>query len=134
VNHVGDALIAAFNAPLPAQDHAARAVAAARALQTLVSNREFDEHRLHLRIGVATGPVAAGTVGGPTRQTYTVYGDTVNLAQRLERLNKELGTRSLISGATFEGARATCADAVAVGSVQVRGRDGTVEVFAFGNR
>jgi adenylate cyclase len=134
VNHVGDALIAAFNAPLPAQDHAARAVAAARALQLLVSDREFDGHRLHLRIGVATGPVAAGTVGGATRQTYTVYGDTVNLAQRLERLNKELGTRSLISGATFEGARATCADAVAVGSVQVRGRDGTVEVFAFGSR
>ena len=134
VNHVGDALIAAFNAPLPAEDHAARAVAAARALQSLVANRVFDGHRLRLRIGIATGPVAAGTVGGATSQTYTVYGDTVNLAQRLERLNKELGTTSLISGATFEGARAACADAVAVGSVQVQGRDGAVEVFAFGER
>lgn len=132
VNHVGDALIAAFNAPLPVEDHAARAVEAARALQALASSREFDGHRLRLRIGVATGPVAAGTVGGASSQTYTVYGDTVNLAQRLERLNKELGTASLICGATFAASRSACADAMAVGSVQVRGREGVVEVFAFG--
>lgn len=132
VNHVGDALIAAFNAPLPVADHAARAVEAARALQSLVSGREFEGHRLRLRIGVATGPVAAGTVGGATRQTYTVYGDTVNVAQRLERLNKELGTDCLVCGATFGSARSACADAVAVGSVQVRGREGAIEVFAFG--
>lgn len=134
VNHVGDALIAAFNAPLPFENHAAHAVAAARALQLLASNREFDGHRLRLRIGIATGPVAAGTVGGATSQTYTVYGDTVNLAQRLERLNKEFGTASLVSGVTFEAARAACADAVAVGSVQVRGRDSAVDVFALGGR
>jgi hypothetical protein len=85
VNHVGDALIAAFNAPLPVEDHAVRAVDAARALQSLVAGRDFDGHRLRLRVGIATGPVAAGTVGGETRQTYTVYGDTVNVAQRLER-------------------------------------------------
>ncbi len=132
VNHVGDALIAAFNAPLPIEDPASRAVDAARALQALVSGRDFDGHRLRLRIGIATGPVAAGTVGGATRQTYTVYGDTVNVAQRLERLNKKLETDCLICGATFGAARSACADAVAVGSVQVRGREGTVEVFAFG--
>lgn len=134
VNHVGDALIAAFNAPLPVEDHAARAVNASRALQALVSSRDFDGHRLRLRIGIATGPVAAGTVGGSTSQTYTVYGDTVNLAQRLERLNKELGTESLMCGATFDTARPACADAVAVGPVQVRGREGSVEVFALGGR
>lgn len=130
VNHLGDALIAAFNAPLPVEDHASRAVDAARALQALVSGRDFQGHRLRLRVGIATGPVAAGTVGGATRQTYTVYGDTVNVAQRLERLNKELETDSLICGATFEAARSVCADAVAMGSVQVRGREGAIEVFA----
>lgn len=134
VNHVGDGLIASFNAPLPVEDHATRAVEPACALQSLVSNRNFEGHRLRLRIGIATGPVAAGTVGGVTSQTYTVYGDTVNLAQRLEGLNKELGTASLICGATFAVARSACADAVAVGSVQVRGREGHVEVFAFGGR
>ena len=132
VNHVGDALIAAFNAPLRIEDHAARAVDAARDLLSLVSGRDFEGHRLRLRIGIATGPVAAGTVGGATSQTYTVYGDTVNVAQRLERLNKELETDCLVCGTTFGTARSACADAVAMGSVQVRGREGAVEVFALG--
>jgi adenylate cyclase len=132
VNHIGDALIAAFNAPLPVEDHAARAVEAARALQTLVSSRDFDGHRLRLRIGVATGPVAAGTVGGPTSQTYTVYGDTVNLAQRLERLNKELGTDTLVCGATFAAAPSACTGMKAAGFLQVRGRERAVEAFALG--
>ena len=132
VNHIGDALIAAFNAPLPVEAHPARAVAAARTLLSLVAGREFEGHRLRLRIGIATGPVAAGTVGGAGRQTYTLYGDTVNLAQRLEALNKDLGTDCLICGATCAAARSDCADAVAMGSVQVRGRDAAVEVFAVG--
>ncbi|ATU93919.1 adenylate/guanylate cyclase domain-containing protein [Phyllobacterium zundukense] len=130
VNYISDALIAAFNAPLPAEDHPARAVDAARDLLYLVSGREFDGHRIRLRIGIATGPVAAGTVGGEERHTYTLYGDTVNLAQRLERLNKEFDTDCLISGPTFEAARSNCGDAVAMGSVQVRGRESAVEVFA----
>jgi class 3 adenylate cyclase len=132
VNHVGDALIAAFNAPLPIEAHAARAVDAARTLLSLVSGRDFEGHRLPLRIGVATGPVAAGTVGGAERQTYTLYGDTVNLAQRLEELNKELKTHCLISGATFDAARSSCADAMPLGRVQVRGRRCAVEVYALG--
>jgi adenylate cyclase len=130
VNYIGDALIASFNAPLPADDHPARAVAAARDLLALVSGRAFEGHQLRLRIGVATGPVAAGTVGGEERHTYTLYGDTVNLAQRLEGLNKEFETACLISGPTFLAARSSCGDAVAKGPVQVRGRESTVEVFA----
>jgi adenylate cyclase len=128
VNHVGDALIAAFNAPLPIDSHSARAVDTVRAVRSLVSEREFEGRRLRLRIGVATGPVAAGTVGSAERQTYTLYGDTVNLAQRLEELNKELDTDCLICGTTFKAAG--CVDAVAKGSVQVRGRESAVEVFA----
>lgn len=130
VNYIGDALIAAFNAPLPAADHPARAIDAARDLLSLVAGRDFEGHQLRLRIGIATGPVAAGTVGGEERHTYTLYGDTVNLAQRLEGLNKDFKTDCLISGATFAGARSHCGDAVAKGPVQVRGRESTVEVFA----
>lgn len=132
VNYIGDALLAAFNAPLPAEDHATRAVETARNLLSLVSSREFEGHQLRLRIGVATGPVATGTVGGEERHTYTLYGDTVNLAQRLEVLNKEFETDCLVSGATFDAARSHCADAVAIGAVQVRGRGNAVEVFALG--
>jgi adenylate cyclase len=134
VNYIGDALIASFNAPLPAEDHPARAVDAARDLLSLVSGREFEGHQLRVRIGVATGPVAAGTVGGEERRTYTLYGDTVNLAQRLEELNKEFDTDCLISGSTFEAARSNCVDAVTMGSVQVRGRESTIEVFALGGQ
>lgn len=132
VNHVGDAIVGAFNAPLLVEGYPGKAVDAARALLTLASARAFEGHRLRLRIGVATGPVAAGTVGSETRQTYTLYGDTVNLAQRLEELNKELETSCLICGVTFDAAQSRCADASAVGSVQVRGRDRSVEVFALG--
>src|SRR3954451_9061141 len=58
VNHVGDALIASFNAPLPLKAHAARAVDAARPFLPLVSEREFEGHRLRLRIGITTGLVS----------------------------------------------------------------------------
>jgi adenylate cyclase len=130
VNHVGDALLASFNAPLPVENYQARAVSAARALLSLVSEREFEGHRLSLRIGIATGTVAAGTVGAAERQTYTLYGDTVNLAQRLERMNKDLATSCLICGTTFTAAQSSCDDAVAIGILPVRGRDRTVEVFS----
>jgi adenylate cyclase len=130
VNHVGDALIAAFNAPLPIEGHAARAVAAARALLALVAEREFEGHRLRVRIGVATGQVAAGPVGGAGRETYTIYGDTVNLAQRLEEMNKEVGTKCLISSTTFVAAGSDCGVTIAIGAVHVRGRERAVEVFA----
>jgi adenylate cyclase len=134
VNHVGDALLASFNAPLPINTHSARAVDTARALLSLVAERDFEGHRVRVRIGIATGPVAAGTVGGAGRESYTLYGDTVNLAQRLEEFNKELGTACLISRATFEAARSDCPDAVSMGSAQVRGREGVIEFFAIGEK
>lgn len=131
-HHVGDALIAAFNAPLPVEDYQARAVSAARALLSPVSARDCEGQRLRLRIGIATGSVAAGAIGAAERQTYTLYGDTVNLAQRLERMNKELNTTCLICGTTYAAAQANCGDAAAMGKLPVRGRDRTVEIFSVG--
>lgn len=130
VNYIGDAFIAAFNAPLPADDHPDRAVHAARDLLSLVSEQVFEGHQLRLRIGVATGPIAAGTVGGEARHTYTLYGDTVNLAQRLEALNKDFRTDCLISGSTFDALHSACLDAVAMGTLQVRGRERSARVYA----
>jgi class 3 adenylate cyclase len=129
INYIGDALIAAFNAPLPVKDHAARAVETAKSLLVLMDTNRFEGHRLRLRIGVATGPVSAGTVGGDERLTYTLYGDTVNLAQRLERLNKELDTDCLICETTYAAAPAP-RTATALGAVQVRGREHAVNVYA----
>lgn len=132
VNYVGDALIAAFNAPLPVEAPSARAVEAAQALLALVASRQFEGHRLQLRVGVATGPVAGGTVGGSERRTYTLYGDTVNLAQRLEELNKTFGTRCLVCGVTFQAAAGVIAASSAMGEIDVRGRDHPVDVYALG--
>ena len=80
---------------------------------------------------MATGPVAAGTVGSAGRQTYTLYGDTVNLAQRLEELNKELETDCLITATTLQAAPEYRNEALPRGEVQLRGRKETVGVFAF---
>jgi class 3 adenylate cyclase len=130
INHVGDALIASFNAPIPIADYQARSVSAARALLALVSARDFEGHRLHLRIGISTGSIAAGTVGAADRQTYTLYGDTLNLAQRFEQLNKKFGTSCLICGTTYNAAQASCGSAITMGAHAVRGRKRKVEVFS----
>jgi class 3 adenylate cyclase len=80
---------------------------------------------------MATGPVAAGTVGGRGRQAYTLYGDTVNLAQRLEALNKETGTRLLVAETTWRAAGAP-EGFFEVQRAAVRGRAGAVGAYAPG--
>ncbi|MGP4670264.1 adenylate/guanylate cyclase domain-containing protein [Agrobacterium pusense] len=100
INYIGDAVLVSFNAPLAVERPADRAVRAAQDMLAAVETRQFLEISLQLRIGIATGIIAAGTVGAGERQTYTVYGDAVNLAQRLQALNKEMGTNCLVSGET----------------------------------
>lgn len=127
VSFVGDAVIAAFNAPLDLPDHAAAATRCGEALLALVARQSFGGEDLKLRIGIATGPVASGSVGGTRRQTWTVYGDTVNLAQRLEGLNKERDTRLLVSEETARAAKAVAFREV--GMIAVRGREQPERVF-----
>ena len=78
-------------------------------------------------MGVSTGPVIAGNVGGGGRATYTVYGEAVNLASRLEALNKEQGTSILVSGTTTEGSKES--NLAKVGQVNVRGVSGPVDIY-----
>ncbi|MEM0942602.1 MAG: adenylate/guanylate cyclase domain-containing protein, partial [Pseudomonadota bacterium] len=96
--------LVAFNAPLDNPEHGASGLAAARDLLEMAETRDFAGERLAIRIGVASGPVAAGTVGGQGRRAYTLYGDTVNHAQRLEAQNKETGTRLLADADTWSRA------------------------------
>lgn len=130
VNYVGDAVIAAFNAPLPLEDHAYHATLAAREILRMVSERDFSGRHVQMRIGVATGPVAAGTVGSQARLAFTLYGDTVNLAQRLEALNKTLGTQCLICETTHAEISGRLPGLKALGPQQVRNRTRSVEVHA----
>jgi adenylate cyclase len=124
----GDAVLATFNVPLEDPAHAASAFEAALAILACVAEREFAGERIRVRIGVNTGPLVAGNVGGGGRQSYTVHGDAVNLAARLEALCKEHGTSLLLSAATAKalpGARL-----VAVGTIAVRGLAEPVTVYS----
>lgn len=121
----------AFNAPLENVDHAASAIAAARDLLERVAERDFEGEHLGIRIGIATGEVAAGTVGGRGRRSYTLYGDTVNLAQRLEAHNKALGTHLLVDQSTWEAAGQPIALTDA-GPCPVRGRDAGTVIYRLG--
>ena len=101
----GDAIIAFWNAPLEVEDHAIRAVRTAlRCQMRLAEMRPIFRNRIGkdilMRIGINTGPVVVGNLGSDLRFDYTVLGDAVNLASRLEGANKEFGTYTMISEST----------------------------------
>jgi adenylate cyclase len=98
----GDAVLAIFNVPIRDREHAAQALNAAIEMVEATETREFASVRVRTRIGISTGRVLAGAVGSSGHRTYTVHGNTVNLASRIEELNKEYGTRILISEKTAE--------------------------------
>ena len=123
----GDAILATFNVPLPDEAHAANALRAAMQMLDATRRREFAGHRIGNRIGIDTGRLVAGAVGAKGRLSYTVHGDAVNLAARLEALNKELGTRILVSGATAERVEGFALEPM--GEVGVRGRTERVPVY-----
>lgn len=104
----GDAILATFNVPVADPAHADRAVAAAAELSAVVAAQRFAGETLNVRVGINTGPVVAGIVGSSHRHGYTVHGDAVNVAARLEALNKELGTRILLSDSTASLLTAGC--------------------------
>lgn len=124
---IGDAVLATFNVPATDPQHRQRGVDAAVDLLRLVRSSDFAGERLSIRVGVATGVVIAGNVGGGGRASYTVYGEAVNLAARLEALNKEQGTSILISGATAEGVAARQREKV--GQTSVRGVRELVDIY-----
>jgi adenylate cyclase len=125
----GDAILAIFNVPMPDPNHAAHAVKTAREIHTQVNGTLFSGHKLSCRIGINTGSVIAGNVGAQARLNYTVHGDAVNLAARLEQLNKEFGTGTLISNSTI--AQIEGGDFEPKGEVDIRGKVEKVTVYSF---
>ncbi len=103
----GDAIIAFWNAPLEAADHAVRAVRAAlrcqeRLAQLRPAYAERAGAQVRMRIGIHTGSAVVGNLGSNTRFDYTMIGDAVNLAARLEGANKQFGTFTMISQTTYD--------------------------------
>jgi class 3 adenylate cyclase len=128
---IGDGLFASFGMPLACEGHAPAAVRAAIDIQRAVGNRTFGNQGVALatRIGISTGPVIGGDIGAGKRMNFTLLGDTVNLAARLEELNKQHGTRILVSQST----RDACGELFLfepLGQVAVRGRSEPVAIFS----
>ncbi len=127
VKYIGDAIFAFWNAPELQADHAFRACEAALHLRK-VRVKSADGRLLHTRIGIHSGEANVGNFGSVARFDYTALGENVNLASRLEGLNKFLGTECLISSTT----RAEIGDQLLtrpVGSFQFKGFAKSVEVF-----
>ena len=98
----GDAIMAVFGIPLNQEDHATRACMAALEMQATMVKlrtkwRTLNKPEFHIRIGINSGPMIAGNIGGKHRFDYTVIGDSVNLAARLETANKNYGTHIMVS-------------------------------------
>ncbi len=123
----GDAILAVFNVPIEDDDHAQHAFDAAIELLDAVRSRTFANQQLAIRIGLNSGPLIAGNVGGGGRQSYTVHGDTVNLAARLENLNKEYGTSLLVSQSTAD--LLSDVDLRKIGETEIRGLSELVGVY-----
>lgn len=123
----GDAVLVIYNIPQPDPRHARQALESALEIQRVVAGQTFAGQRLSCRIGINTGSVVAGNVGAANRLNYTVHGDAVNIAARLEQLNKEFATDLLLSETT-----AALLDDVQLqpmGNVPLRGKRQPIAVF-----
>jgi adenylate cyclase len=131
---IGDGIMVVFGAPLtdgPRED-ACRAVRCAKEMLTRVDewNAQLPagQPKLKIGIGIHSGPVTAGNVGSMDRLEYSVIGETVNLASRLESLTKDFKTPIVISPETWEYIRGSCLT-VSLGEAQVRGFTSAIPLY-----
>jgi adenylate cyclase len=130
---LGDGFMALFGAPLDAPGAANHAVAAAREMLLGMDHINEGSHwPLRIGIGINFGEVVAGNIGSPRRKEYTVIGDTVNFASRLESLNKEFNSQLLVSSAVRDALGDDGGDAVSLGEVAIRGYDRPMMVWQLG--
>jgi class 3 adenylate cyclase len=126
----GDAVVASFNMPIVDTNHAGKAVLAAVEIQKQLKDRTVGAgHMLNTRIGINPGLVVGGSVGTPGRLSYTVHGDSVNVAARIEELNKRWHTRILVAESTHD----LCADQFPfeyVGDEPIRGRSQSAKLYS----
>ncbi len=129
----GDAMLITFNTVKSDPDHAANAVRTALVIQEATRERLFGgDVRMRTRCGLNTGSIVAGAVGARDRLLYTVHGDEVNIAARLEQLNKKYGTYVLATEATVRAAGGGFAFE-RVDQVAVRGRSSPTAIYALGS-
>ena len=137
VAYLGDGILAVFGAPLPQDDHADRAIRAARQMlgpcldefNQYASDELGIEGGFKMGIGINTGPVMSGMVGSERRLDYTIISDTVNTASRLEGATKNIDGSLLISDSTKASAKTEGDSLVYVDEIEIRGREAGLKVW-----
>jgi class 3 adenylate cyclase len=124
---LGDGALAVFGAPNDLADHADAAVTAAVGIHRLVAERLGGE--LRIGIGINTGVVIAGTIGGAGKLEFTLIGDTVNVAARVEQLTKTTGDAILLTHQTIDALVARPPGLTDRGSHELKGKSAGVKVF-----
>ena len=135
--YIGDSVMVIFGIPAARPDDAARALRAAAGMQRVLVAHNADRVRRRLAplaqgVGVHFGPAVAGNIGTSDHLQFTVVGDTVNLASRLESATKDHGVATLFSAEVVQAARASgqsFPEVAAKGRIHVKGRDAEIEVF-----
>jgi adenylate cyclase len=130
--YMGDCVMAFWGAPVRSQDHATQAVSAARAMlevlrQINADNATHGLPAIGLGIGINTGPMLVGDMGSDIRRSYTVIGDTVNLASRLESLTRVYGVDIVVGELTRKQAQGMAWQEV--DKVTVKGKDEVATIF-----
>jgi len=132
--YIGDGIMAFFGAPIPSPDHAGRAVRSALEMLAAVEELQAGWQKrtgvpLKIGVGINTGEVIVGNVGSEQKKEYTIIGDPVNLASRLESMNKEYQTQILVSEVTRRRVGGDGIGWRAIGRVKIRGREEEVEIY-----
>ena len=139
--YIGDAIMAFWGAPEDMPDHAARALRAGAEIQRRiradnVRRKRTGEPPLAVRVGIHTGAVVVGNIGSMNRINYTIVGDAVNIASRIDSIAKELATDEdcivLVSSDTLtltEGRPPARCMTTPLGERQIRGREGTIAIY-----
>ncbi len=132
--YIGDAIMAFWGAPVRMADHAEQAVLAAQEMLAGLEqvNRTLRErgfaHEVRIGVGINTGPATIGNIGSEQKKNYTVVGDTVNLASRLESVTKEYHSPLVFSEYTYEKVKDKF-DCKLLGNVKVKGREQPVTIY-----
>ena len=130
---IGDAIMAVFGEPIQDENHAVNAVKCGYAMLKKVEKlkkRWEREHKpvIDIGVGINTGEVFVGNIGSVNRMEYTVIGDTVNLASRLESYNKMYKTKMLIGVTTYKAVK-NIADVLKIPEVQIRGKANKIDIY-----
>ena len=133
MQYLGDSIFVMWNAPVEDVDHAEHGCRCALAMKAAIDelneeNRGNGRPELFTRFGLHTGPAVVGSFGAISRQQYTAMGDTINVASRLEGLNKEYDTSILVS-ATIRDAVGDCFELRSLGLVQLKGRAEKIDLW-----